>query len=88
VAPPSSSPPQPGLVVDGSLHLSQSRSRECGAPTRGCSLISNLEEAIQVPSKSGRDLDHEAFSDQFESDPTSPGGTLVEVALKMDVLSI
>jgi hypothetical protein len=39
-------------------------------------------------SMSGRDLDREGSSDRFESDPSSPGATQIEFALKTDMISI
>jgi hypothetical protein len=56
-------------------------------PTSGGSLVSNLEKTIHVL-RSERDSDYVASSDRFESDPGSPGAARVEVALKMDIVSI
>jgi hypothetical protein len=46
-----------------------------------------LKRRSKSSSESGRDLDREASSDQFESDP-SPGATRLEVTSKTDVFSI
>jgi hypothetical protein len=57
--------------------------RQAVAPT---SLI--LSSRSKSSSKLERDLDHEAFSDLFESDPNRSGASRVEVALKMDIFLI
>jgi hypothetical protein len=57
--------------------------RQAVAPT---SFI--LSSRSKSSSKSERDLDHEVFSDRFESDPNRSGVSRVEVALKTDIFSI
>jgi hypothetical protein len=66
-----------------------SRSREWGAPRHAVARSSRIfKRRSKSSSKSGRDLDHEASSDWFESNPSSPGAARVEVTLKMDVFLI
>jgi hypothetical protein len=46
---------------------------------RSGSLVSNLEEVIQVLLQVGEGLGSQASSDRFESDPSSPGAAQIEV---------
>jgi hypothetical protein len=47
-----------------------------------------LSSRSKSSSKLERDLDHDVFSDRFESDPNRFGASQVEVALKPNILSI
>jgi hypothetical protein len=60
-----------------------------GGPRRTVAPSSQiLKKQSKSSSKSERDLDREASSHRFESDLSSPGAARVEVASKMDALSI